>query len=219
MVSTVLPEICAASVRQPRAVRPSIITVQAPQMPCSQPRCVPVSSSSWRRKSARCWRALTRRFSGLPFSGRFDRDLFVADRGRSCGGPSSQGVEHAARQHRGQVKPGVGAQPRRVVGRQVVADGLRERRKCPASGSRKSGDAAETDCAPWRGRRSRNRRAAPCSMRSRCMVGDRGQADQREIAVAARQLGEADRRAGAASPEISLRRSARRAAGRSRTVL
>ena len=32
------------------------------------------------------------------------------------------------------------------------------------------------------------------SMRSRCMCGDRGQPDQREVAVTARKLGEADRR-------------------------
>jgi len=32
---------------------PSSSTVHAPHTPCSQPRCVPVSSRSWRRKSAR----------------------------------------------------------------------------------------------------------------------------------------------------------------------
>ena len=31
--------------------RPSICTVQAPQTPCSQPTCVPVAPSTWRRKS------------------------------------------------------------------------------------------------------------------------------------------------------------------------
>jgi hypothetical protein len=41
MVSTACPQTCAARVRQPRAVRPSISTVQAPQTPCSQPRWVP----------------------------------------------------------------------------------------------------------------------------------------------------------------------------------
>ena len=36
---------------QDRATRPSMRTVQAPQTPCSQPTCVPVSPSVWRRKS------------------------------------------------------------------------------------------------------------------------------------------------------------------------
>ena len=39
------------SVRHERTATPSSWTVQAPQTPCSQPTCVPVSPSSWRRKS------------------------------------------------------------------------------------------------------------------------------------------------------------------------
>src|SRR5262249_60797034 len=78
MVSTDLPEICAASVRQPRAVRPSIMTVHAPQMPCSQPRWVPVSSMSWRRKSAMLAR-LYAPFQRLAVQSRFDRDVFLPE--------------------------------------------------------------------------------------------------------------------------------------------
>ena len=37
-----------------RAVRSCLmLAVQAPQTPCSQPRCVPVYPSDWRRKSAK----------------------------------------------------------------------------------------------------------------------------------------------------------------------
>ena len=43
-VRIVAPSACTASVRQARAGAPSISTVQAPQTPCSQPTCVPVSA-------------------------------------------------------------------------------------------------------------------------------------------------------------------------------
>ena len=51
-----------------RAISPSISTVQAPQMPCSQPMCVPVSSSCSRRKSARCVRGVTSASTGVPLT-------------------------------------------------------------------------------------------------------------------------------------------------------
>ncbi len=69
-VSTSAPSACTASTRHESDGRPSTSTVQAPQAPCSQPTCVPVSPSPWRRKSessvrgsARptCSRPLTRR--------------------------------------------------------------------------------------------------------------------------------------------------------------
>ena len=50
-VSTSAPSACTASMRHDSAGRPSTSTVQAPQTPCSQPTCVPVRPSSWRRKS------------------------------------------------------------------------------------------------------------------------------------------------------------------------
>ena len=57
IVSTRQPSACTASIRQPRTMSPSTRTVQAPHTPCSQPTCEPVSPSSSRRKSTRCWRA------------------------------------------------------------------------------------------------------------------------------------------------------------------
>ena len=36
------PSACTPNIRQDRAGEPSTSTVHAPQMPCSQPRCVPV---------------------------------------------------------------------------------------------------------------------------------------------------------------------------------
>ncbi len=48
-----------ASVMQARAGSPSINMVQAPQTPCSQPRCVAVSRNSSRKKSARLVRGST----------------------------------------------------------------------------------------------------------------------------------------------------------------
>ena len=46
------PSDMAASVRHERVAIPSTTTVQAPQAPCSQPRCVAVSPQRSRRKSA-----------------------------------------------------------------------------------------------------------------------------------------------------------------------
>ena len=47
------PSAWTARVRHERTGWPSICTVQAPQTPCSQPTCVPVSPASWRMKSER----------------------------------------------------------------------------------------------------------------------------------------------------------------------
>src|ERR1700686_1040884 len=66
IVSIRLPSACTAKIKHPRVILPSTNTEHAPQTPCSHPRWVPVSSSSSRRKSARCWRGLTTRRSCLP---------------------------------------------------------------------------------------------------------------------------------------------------------
>ncbi len=67
-VVTSQPLACTANIRQERAVRPSTSTVQAPQTPCSQPRCVPVRPSSWRKKSASVSRDSTTRACDLPLT-------------------------------------------------------------------------------------------------------------------------------------------------------
>ncbi len=53
---------------QDLAISPSISTVQAPHMPCSQPICVPVSKRCSRRKSARCVRGATSALTVRPFT-------------------------------------------------------------------------------------------------------------------------------------------------------
>ena len=57
-----LPSACTANIRHERTGAPSTITVQAPQIPCSQPICVPVwpqssriASASVRRGSTHGW--------------------------------------------------------------------------------------------------------------------------------------------------------------------
>ena len=59
MVSTDASCACTASIRQERTISPLTRTVQAPQTPCSQPTCVPVSCRCSRRKSARLSRGST----------------------------------------------------------------------------------------------------------------------------------------------------------------
>ncbi len=59
MVSTDVPCVCTASIRQARTISSFTRTVQAPQTPCSQPTCVPVRCRCSRRKSARLSRGKT----------------------------------------------------------------------------------------------------------------------------------------------------------------
>ena len=61
------PSTCTASMRQDRAGTPSICTVQAPHTPCSQPTCVPVAPSTWRRKSDSSSRGSAAPLTGRPF--------------------------------------------------------------------------------------------------------------------------------------------------------
>src|ERR1051325_9432262 len=55
------PSAWTANIKHERADSPSNRMVQAPQTPCSQPTCVPVRPSSWRRKSLSNKRASTSR--------------------------------------------------------------------------------------------------------------------------------------------------------------
>src|SRR5262245_52959036 len=50
---------CTANIRQERTGSPSTMTVHAPQIPCSQPMCVPVCPQSSRIASARVRRGST----------------------------------------------------------------------------------------------------------------------------------------------------------------
>src|SRR6516225_7569434 len=71
MPSTVVispPSACTAKTRQLRTACPSSMTVHAPQTPCSQPRCVPVSWQRSRRKSARVSRGSTAARLGSPLT-------------------------------------------------------------------------------------------------------------------------------------------------------
>src|SRR4029453_9934683 len=93
IVVTSLPAACTANIKQARTAAPSTRTVQAPQTPCSQPRWVPVSRSSSRRKSARVRRGSTLASRGSPFTVSFT-DTSAMVRLGGCRDPG-------ARHHRG----------------------------------------------------------------------------------------------------------------------
>ena len=64
------PSACTANIRQDRTGSPSTITVQAPQTPCSQPRCVPVRPQSSRIASASVCAARPRCGARAPLTSR-----------------------------------------------------------------------------------------------------------------------------------------------------
>ena len=76
---------------------PSTRTEQAPQTPCSQPRCEPVSPRSVRRKSTRCCRTGTVRVTALAVDGQGDLRRFLAHAAlaRSAGRGQRALREHA----------------------------------------------------------------------------------------------------------------------------
>src|ERR1700686_3140360 len=59
MVVTAEPPACPANIRHERTAMPTNNTVQAPQTPCSQPACAPVSASWSRRQSSNVVRGST----------------------------------------------------------------------------------------------------------------------------------------------------------------
>src|ERR1700730_11603449 len=67
-VRTLTPSACTANIRQERTGLSSTSTVQAPQTPCSQPRCVPVRPQSSRNASAKLRRGTTRIMRSTPFT-------------------------------------------------------------------------------------------------------------------------------------------------------
>ena len=139
--------------------------------------------------------------------GGLDLDFFEAerDRGRSCSDPDGcQCVEHAPRQDLGHVQARVRAQARHVVGRQVVCDrriegGRRRRSELQPRdrGRNRSGDFGAVDAAEI----DEPRILDPAASER----GDRRESDQREVAVAPRQLGKRDRCVGVRNAEISPR--------------
>src|SRR5262249_4472088 len=62
------PLACTASIKQERIGSPLYNTVQQPQTPCSQPTCVPVNPSSWRKKSLKSRRGSASPETALPFT-------------------------------------------------------------------------------------------------------------------------------------------------------
>ena len=68
MVVTSAPPQAPAKVMHERTGSPSTSSVQAPQTPCSHPRCVPVRLSVSRRKSARCRRGSTSAETARPLT-------------------------------------------------------------------------------------------------------------------------------------------------------
>src|SRR5581483_11568200 len=112
-VVTSQPLACTANIRHARAERPSTSTVQAPHTPCSQPRCVPVRLSSWRRKSASVSRASTTRAYDLPFTVTRVACLPICNNSvknsRLDAGAARRIVERARAQHLRQMPPVVAA--------------------------------------------------------------------------------------------------------------
>ena len=103
------PSACTANIRHERTGAPSRRTVQAPQTPCSQPTCVPVRPSSWRRKSDSSRRGSTSRVRRA-VDGHGDRDRLMAG---SCRCAPARPRSARARQHAGQVALIGGAWPAR----------------------------------------------------------------------------------------------------------
>ena len=101
MVSTREPSSEAASTRQPRTILPSTRTVQAPQTPCSQPVCVPISPRSRRRKSTRWRRASMRRDTRSPLTVR-ETSMAVLMPRAPPRAPVRR-AERAGQQHAGEV--------------------------------------------------------------------------------------------------------------------
>src|SRR5450759_1451273 len=62
------PSACTANMRQERTASPFMMTVHAPQTPCSHPRWVPVSTQSSRRKSASVLRVSTVAWCAVPLT-------------------------------------------------------------------------------------------------------------------------------------------------------
>ena len=114
--------------RQTRAGRVTVeCTVQQPHTPCSHPTCVPVSWSSWRRKSLSNSRGSTEASTSLPFtvrarrrcsSSRFESSSLASFGSGGC-------CTHGAAHETGQEVPAVGPGRRHVVfGGDVVAGRL-----------------------------------------------------------------------------------------------
>src|SRR4051794_5040134 len=121
-----LPAAWTPNIRHERTASPSTRIVQAPQTPCSQPRCVPVSPRSSRRVSASVLRASTRTRRGRPLTVRSTSTVFSAwvvvtsGTGRLLDG-AGEGSGDQDGAHPGSVR-GAGVD---VAGRLEVGDGLR----------------------------------------------------------------------------------------------
>ena len=130
------PLACTAKVRQERAALPSMMIVQAPQIPCSQPTCVPVRPSSWRRKSESSMRTLTSRSTASPFTVSDTRALGVL---RSLGKPGPYLAAHRSplagprESARDRAADESGKDVPAVVGRRVHVVGRRHHFLCRLS--------------------------------------------------------------------------------------
>ena len=91
--------VCTASIRQERTISPLTRTVHAPQTPCSQPTCVPVSLRCSRRKSARFSRGSTCASTRSPLttSEIVNRSRHADAPARRSGRSSSEDTQRASR--------------------------------------------------------------------------------------------------------------------------
>ena len=181
IVSTRQPSAWAASIRQPRTSAPSTRTVHAPHTPCSQPTCEPVSSQLVAEEVDEVLARLDLARDRRAVDGQ--RDLHAR--------ASTSRLTTRASSTRGQV-PAQGRGAVDVAGRIEVgverAPRRGERAGVGAPAGQRGLGAAGAHRAACRRRR---RRAAPRRCASPLDAHARGEAGEREVAVAARQLLEA----------------------------
>src|SRR5437870_4013911 len=174
------PSAWTASMMQDRAASPSIKIVHAPQTPCSQPTCVPVRPRSSRRKSTKSLRGSQRPSRATPFTVRRTVTASgMGDRARARERPPGEDRREVAA----------------VVGRGVdVGVGRHELRRPPGGGvDRRVGETVALEDLlggpephghrPGAGR-GEARRSAPCAVPD----DQRGDRDDREVAMAPREL-------------------------------
>ena len=112
--ATDAPCACTASIRQERTMSPLTRTVQAPQTPCSQPTCVPVSCRCSRRKSARLSRGRTCASTRSP--------LTSSEIGNGSRHARSPDIEIGTAKQRGHATPSSAPSPDAGASRRTPAD-------------------------------------------------------------------------------------------------
>ena len=179
------PSHCTANSRHARTASPSSSTVHIPHTPCSHPTCVPVSPSRSRRTSESVVRGATASVTARPLTVTVTstvpsastlmrappgtRGPVRARRARPAGGPGSRASRGSRRRCRRSRRPG---------------------RRSPDAGRPRSGRPRAASVTSRTTGRSETPNAASVAPPPRAHV--HGHPGQREVAVASRDLGEAE---------------------------